>query len=297
MFPGTDEANTREWGYDAPHLPPDHLGVQSDPLAVLGHEVRNLIATFVGFSELLLSQDWPPEKRREYLETMRDEGVRVSQFLNELLDLQRMEAGVTELKSRPTNMADLLRFAAEVAAHDPRHPVTLDIEDNLPPVLTEPDRIQQVMANLLSNARKYSPRGGPIHITSRAVGCLLEVCVQDSGVGIPTHALDRIFDKFFRVESLLHRDVRGVGLGLAICRQIVEAHGGRIWAESEGLGKGSRFCFSLPIAPAGESVARAAKPGARRPTRRATRRQATRGVRERAQPRELLARRQCGVYV
>jgi signal transduction histidine kinase len=219
-----------------------------DPLAVLGHEMRNLIATFVGFSELLLSQNWPPEKQREYLETMRDEGVRVSQFLNELLDLQQLESGVLQLRSRPTDLGALLRLAANVAAHDPRHPTTLLLEGELPMAMADPDRIQQVMANLLSNARKYSPRGGPIQISSRLRGSQIEVCVADSGVGIPAEWLEKVFDKFYRVESFLHREVRGVGLGLAICREIIEAHHGRVWAESPGLGSGARVCFSLPVA-------------------------------------------------
>jgi signal transduction histidine kinase len=85
----------------------------TEPLSAIAHEVRNLIATFVGFSELLLTQDWPPEKQREFLETMRSEGLRVSQFLNELLDLERLEAGATRLEPRRTNMADLLRLAAD----------------------------------------------------------------------------------------------------------------------------------------------------------------------------------------
>jgi len=219
-----------------------------DPLGIVGHEVRNLIATFVGFTELLLSQEWPPEKQREYLETMRDEGIRVSQFLNELLDLQRMEAGATELKLRPTNVAELLRFAANLAAHDPRHPVKLALPADLPEAMAEPDRVQQVLANLLSNARKYSPRGGPIELSATVDDNQLEVSVADSGVGIPRESLVHVFDKFFRVESLQHRDIRGTGLGLAICRQIVEAHGGRIWAESAGLGQGARVTFSLPLA-------------------------------------------------
>ena len=221
-----------------------------DPLSVLGHEVRNLIATFVGFSELLLNHDWPTEKQREYLETMRDEGVRVSQFLNELLDLQRLEACPAEVKPRPVDMRELLQFAAAVAAHDPRHPITLDVPEQLPLALGEPDRIQQVLANLLSNARKYSPRGGPIVLSSKAVGGQVQVCVEDRGVGIPPDWLERVFDKFVRVESLLHRNVRGTGLGLSICRQIVEAHHGRIWAESGGLGQGARLYFTLPAAPA-----------------------------------------------
>jgi signal transduction histidine kinase len=231
-----------------------------DPLSVFGHEVRNLIATFVGFSELLLSQDWPPEKQREYLETMRDEGVRVSQFLNELLDLQSMEAGARKLRLRRTDLASLLRFASQVAGHDPRHPVTLDLPPDLPAAMAEPDRVQQVLANLLSNARKYSPRGSAIHLSASVVGSRIEVSVTDSGVGIPAEHLERVFDKFFRVESISHRTIRGTGLGLAVSRQIVEAHGGRIWAESKGLGQGATVTFTLPLARlrAGQKAAVAA---------------------------------------
>jgi signal transduction histidine kinase len=225
------------------------LSVQPDPLAVLGHEVRNLIATFVGFSELLLSQEWPPDKQREYLETMRDEGVRVSRFLNELLDLQRLESGEVALTPRPVDVTALLKFAADVAAHDPRHPIRLDLQADLPLALADSDRIQQVLANLLSNARKYSPQGGYIELSSRPAGRYVEVSVEDHGVGIPHDALERVFDKFYRVESLLHRNVRGTGLGLTICRQIVEAHSGRVWAESSGLGQGARVCFTLPRVP------------------------------------------------
>ena len=232
-----------------------------DPLGVLGHEVRNLIATFVGFTELLLSQDWPPEKQREYLETMRNEGVRVSQFLSELLDLQRMEAGATTPRLRPTDLAALLSFAADVAAHDPRHPIELDLPPDLPAALAEPDRVQQVLANLLSNARKYSPRGGRIRLSARVINHQLEVSVEDSGVGIPPEALEHVFDKFFRVESLAHRDIRGTGLGLTISRQIIEAHGGRIWAESAGIGRGARVAFSLPLAPASARQLQAATAG------------------------------------
>jgi signal transduction histidine kinase len=219
-----------------------------DPLSVFGHEVRNLIATFVGFSELLLTQEWAPEKQREFLETMRNEGVRVSQFLNELLDLQRMEAGATPLNVRRTDMTSLLRFARDVAGHDPKHPVTLDLPSELPEAMVEPDRVQQVLANLLSNARKYSPGGGPIRLSAHVVGSQLEVSVSDHGVGIPKENLERIFDKFFRVTGLAHRDIRGTGLGLAISRQIVEAHGGHIWAESRGVGHGAQVRFTLPLA-------------------------------------------------
>src|SRR5438105_4813552 len=190
--------------------------MEADAVALLGHEVRNVIATFVGFSELLLSHDWPRDQQRQYLETMRDEGMRVTQSLNDLLDLQRWEVGATALNPRPTDLRQLLQGAAAVAAHDPYHPVTLDIPNQIPLALAEPDRVQQVLANLLSNARKYSPRGGSIVVSARLGKEQMEISVEDEGVGIPEHALERVFEKFFRVESLQHRDIRGTGLGLAI---------------------------------------------------------------------------------
>jgi signal transduction histidine kinase len=219
-----------------------------ESVAVLGHEVRNMLATFVGFTELLMGHDWPREQQLEYLQTMRDESLRVQAFLQQLLDLERIESGALTLKPRPTDVGQLLEYAAAIAAHDTSRPLVLDCPARLPAVLAEPDRIQQVLANLLSNARKYTGPGGQIRLAARTTGRMLEVSVQDTGIGIPAEALPRVFDKFYRVNSAGHRGIPGTGLGLAICRQIVEAHGGRIWVESAGPGQGTRFAFSLPLA-------------------------------------------------
>jgi signal transduction histidine kinase len=243
-------AKTTIWGYEPLIVPADDVVVE-ESVALLSHEMRNLIATFVGFTELLISQDWPRERQVEYLETMREEGRRMEQFLQDLMDLERIEAGALGLKPRSADLGELLDYAATIAAHDPTHPVRLTRPPDLSPVLVEPDRIQQVVGNLLSNARKYSPAGGPICLSARRVKNHLEVSVQDNGVGIPADALPNVFEKFFRVSSLGHHGIRGAGLGLAICQRIIEGHGGRIWAESEGEGRGARFTFTLPLAPVG----------------------------------------------
>jgi signal transduction histidine kinase len=249
------------WGYEPPTHATDHLAMET--VAVLGHEVRNLLATFVGFSELLLCHDWPREQQEEYLLTMRDEAVRVTRFLNDLLDLERMEAGAVGLKPRPTDVGSLLHYAAAIAGHDQVHPIVLDCPTGLPSVLAEPDRIQQVLANLLSNARKYTPSGGQIRLSARIVRQRLEVSVQDSGIGIPVEALPRVFEKFFRVEGPTQQGIRGTGLGLAISRRIIEAHGGRIWVASDGPGLGARFSFSLPLAGVTRRRAPSASAGSR----------------------------------
>jgi signal transduction histidine kinase len=229
-------------------MPPRDRCAEIEVFSLLGHELKNLLATFVGFSELLLNEELPVEQQREYLETMRDEGLRATRLLHELLDLERMESGLIRPHVRPTDLRSLLLTGAAVAASDPAHPVVLECPTNLPSVLAEPDRVQQVLANLLANARTYSPDGGEIRLAARSYGALVEVSVSDRGLGIPREALPHLFDKFYRVDSPGHSGIRGTGLGLAICRQIIEAHGGYIWAESDGLGTGARFLFTLPAA-------------------------------------------------
>ncbi|HEV7663967.1 MAG TPA: HAMP domain-containing sensor histidine kinase [Chloroflexota bacterium] len=219
-----------------------------ESFALIGHELRNMLGTFLGFTELLISEEWSRAQQLEYLHTMRDEGLRIQRFMQQLFDLEGLRAGELPLHTRPTDIRQLLGYAAMIAAHDPTHPVVLDCPSSLPMALVEPDRIQQVLGNLLSNARKYTPGGGQITITARAVRQTLVISVQDSGVGIPKDAVARVFDKFYRVTSARHQGIPGTGLGLAISREIVAAHGGRIWVESDGLGQGARFAFSLPLA-------------------------------------------------
>jgi CheY-like chemotaxis protein len=137
-----------------------------------------------------------------------------------------------------------------VVGEDTTHPVQLDLDDELPAVRADADRIQQVITNLLSNARKYSPAGGVIRVSAHEANGQVIVTVEDHGLGLPAEALPRLFEKFYRVDNSDRRSITGTGLGLAISRKIVDAHGGRIWAESDGLGQGSRFSFSLPLADA-----------------------------------------------
>ena len=131
------------------------------------------------------------------------------------------------------------------------HPIILRLDPGLGPVIGDRDKLTQVVVNLLSNAVKYSPGGGEIVVTTRAVGPSAQVLVQDHGMGIPAEGLEQVFERFARLESDATRFIQGTGLGLPIVRQIVALHGGRVWAEST-VGEGSVFQFTIPLAtPAG----------------------------------------------
>lgn len=217
-------------------------------VSVVSHELRTPLASLVGFAELLLTREYGEARRRQYLSVIREEGQRLTSLINDFLDLQRMESGRQNLVLVPTSLRLLVEKAAANAGDDPERPVVLDVPEQLPMVRADGDRVLQVLANLLSNARKYSPSGGQTVLSARPKDGVVEVCVSDQGLGLPSDALPRLFEKFYRVDNSDRREITGTGLGLAICRQIVTGHGGRIWAESAGVGRGSRFSFTLPLA-------------------------------------------------
>jgi two-component system phosphate regulon sensor histidine kinase PhoR len=168
---------------------------------------------------------------------MLHEGKRLTVLINDFLDLQRLEAGQVEVSIAPVDMCTAVRRALEVLGHDAEHPMQLDLAPDLPRVLADADRLQQVLLNLLSNARKYSPDGGAITLAAKCgPGDTLEVTIADRGLGLPAEALPKLFNSFYRVENADRRTIKGTGLGLAIVKNLVEAHGGRVWAQSHGLG-------------------------------------------------------------
>jgi PAS domain S-box-containing protein len=224
--------------------------LKDELVSVVSHELRTPLASLVGFAELLLARDFPVAQRRQFLETMLQEGQRLTALINDFLDLQRIESGRQELVPVPTALGPLLHRAATAVGDDAARPVALDLPADLPMVLADPDRLQQVVVNLLGNARKYSPQGGAVTITASVGAGALEVAVADQGLGLPPEALPRLFRSFYRVDNSDRRAIKGTGLGLAISRKIVEAHGGRIRAESAGLGRGSTFRFTVPLATA-----------------------------------------------
>jgi signal transduction histidine kinase len=179
----------------------------------------------------------------------------LTSLVNDFLDLHRIEHGAFDLASEPVDVAELLREQVDLfSAQSTLHALSLDLPEVPLTVLGERDRLAQVCANLLSNAIKYSPGGGAIEIRGHQVGAFVEVSVRDHGLGIPQQQREKIFTKFFRVDSSDTRRIGGTGLGLALCRDIVEAHGGQIDFESVE-GEGSTFSLRLPIAVAAPTAA------------------------------------------
>jgi PAS domain S-box-containing protein len=224
--------------------------MKDEIIGLVSHELRAPLASVLGFAELLLRRDPPPEQRRQYLTVMLDEGARLTSLISDFLDLEHLRHGLHGVTLVPLDPRDLLIGAVTAADSDPDHPIILDVPMGLPPVLADADRMRQVLWNLLSNARKYSPDPGEIRVVARCVDDQLAITVTDRGVGIPRAALPQLFDRFFRVDERDGVSVPGAGLGLSIVKQLVEAHGGSVWAQSEGLDQGACFGFSLRFAEA-----------------------------------------------
>ncbi|HEX2910855.1 MAG TPA: ATP-binding protein [Chloroflexia bacterium] len=230
---------------------PDRTAEQlkNEFIAVVSHELRTPLSAIQGFSELLLTQDAAPERRRIWLEMINRESVRLTSLLDDMMSLSGIESGRIELRLERVDLNPLVRQCVEILRiGTSKHSFKLEIEENLPAVRVDRDKLVQILNNIIGNAIKYSTNGGQIVI--KACYALqdsgaIQVSVSDQGVGIPHDELSRIFEKFYRVQAGKAKEVKGTGLGLAITHKLVELMGGRIWVESE-MGKGSTFHFTLP---------------------------------------------------
>jgi len=215
------------------------------------HELRSPLTSVQGFAELLmLDKDSLTPRQRETVEIILDNCRHLVRLLNDLLDLARSDAGRLSIRPQPTEVAPLvedvvrtMRAQTEAASQS----LTEEVEPGLPLIEVEPDRIRQILVNLLTNAHEYTPEGASIGVAARAVGAEVEISVSDNGPGIPPDQLERIFERFTRGDAGLTQRVGGTGLGLAISKSLVELHGGSISAGST-VGQGSTFHVRLPIA-------------------------------------------------
>jgi PAS domain S-box-containing protein len=228
---------------------------KDEMVSLVSHELRTPLASLLGFTELLYSREFSEAQRRQYLGVMLREGRRLTDLINDVLHIQRLEAGHQDLNFAPADLEALIQRAVNAAGADVLRPIQVRTSGKLPLAMIDTDSILQVLANFLTNARKYSPDGGDILVSTNLVGGMITIDVQDSGLGLPSHELPKLFATFYRVESGDRRLIKGTGLGLAINRRIVEAHGGEVSAHSDGPGKGSRFQFTVPVVEPGPKVA------------------------------------------
>ena len=218
-------------------------------LSTVSHELRTPLASIKGFATTLLRQDvrWDEATQREFLRIIEEESNRLEELIDNLLDMSQVEAGALRIHREPMYLRRIVREAVEQAQRRTEtHWFVMDLAADLPRVWADPRRVRQVLNNLLENAIKYAPNGGQITVTCEVEGNFVITSVADQGQGISSEFLERVFDRFFQVDGASTRKTGGSGLGLAIAKGIVEAHGGRIWAESQA-GQGSVFRFSLPI--------------------------------------------------
>jgi signal transduction histidine kinase len=220
---------------------------KSDFVSVVSHEFRTPLTGIQGFSEMIRDDPLSMEDIKEFANDINNDATRLSRMISEMLDLDRMESGKTESNRERVDLAEAARVTADrMGANAPRHPVTLEVEPNVPLIWAERDRITQVVTNLISNAIKYSPDGGGVTVGVDTSGGMAHFWVRDHGIGIAPDSLEAVFDRYSRLATVKTRSIQGTGLGLPIVREICKAHGGRAWAESI-LGSGSTFHVSLPF--------------------------------------------------
>jgi len=226
--------------------------MKSDFLASVTHELKSPLTSLIMYIDLFLqgAAGTLNEKAKKFLKIMERNSNRLSRFIDDLLDMAKIERGKMEIKKEPLEILPIVSETVELMkpqADEKDIEIAINIPDNLPLVFVDGDRTRQIITNLVSNSIKFTPEEGKISIKIQDDKEYLQVSISDTGIGIPPEQINRIFDKFEQVREVRERvkGPKGTGLGLAIVKSLVEAQGGKIWVESE-LDKGSTFYFTLP---------------------------------------------------
>jgi two-component system phosphate regulon sensor histidine kinase PhoR len=228
-------------------------------VSTVSHELLTPLTSIKGFISTLLDDVegfFDLETQREFYSIINNECDRLRRLITDLLNLSRLDQGLTlQLSPRPMRVGDLIpRVVAFHRADTTIHTFQINVHPNLPEIMADEDRVDQIISSLINNAIKYSPQGGVITVTAVPEGDGVKVGVRDEGIGIPADKIDRIWEKWGRAHDDRAEIPSGPGIGLYLVKSLVEAHGGKIWVESEA-GKGSVFIFTLPKMPPPENVA------------------------------------------
>ena len=221
--------------------------MQSTFISVISHELKTPVALIKGYVGTLRREDvrWDSKTVQDSLTVIEDEADHLAELIENLLDASRLEAGALSINAIDLSLPRLAeRVAERYRTQTEKHKILVDFPKDFPVVLADEQRINQVLLNLISNAVKYSPKGGEVRVVGQVRPEHVVVCVQDQGLGIPPGDIPHIFDRFFRSGETA-RSTKGAGLGLYLTRAILEAHGGSIWVDQK-YKEGARICFSLP---------------------------------------------------
>ncbi len=218
-------------------------------LAMISHELRTPLTSIIGFTTTLLAEDvaWEPEEERDFIQTIQQEANRLQELIDHLLDLSRLEEGILPITMKPHSLDEIIEDALpQFHVLTSRQIFTMHLPADLPLVYVDAKRIAQVLVNLVRNASSYAPERTEISITAGVRGGFLQINVNDQGPGIPAIEQKKVFKAFRRGISVENGSGQGVGLGLTICKGLVEAHGGRIWIKKKNT-PGTTISFTIPL--------------------------------------------------
>jgi two-component system CheB/CheR fusion protein len=228
--------------------------VKSEFLANMSHELRTPLNSINGFSEVLSDETFGPlnEKQKKYVNNVLTSGKHLLLLINQILDMAKVEAGKMLLALSPLPMKNLLNEISMLVAdmvNKKKLQMLLEIAEDLPNIEADELKVKQIIYNLLSNAVKFTPEGGKIGMRAKKADSKIEIVVWDTGIGIASENMGKIFEGFFRVDTPYSRVTEGTGLGLPLSKKLVELHGGKFYVVSKGLNKGTEVKFTLPIIP------------------------------------------------
>lgn len=224
---------------------------KTDFLSMVSHELRSPLTSIKGYTALMLAGRAGEinENQKRFLKIVEEQSDHLTTLITDLLNLSRIEAGQIKINKSSVSLKAVAETVVErMRPHFEQKNISLTalIQDNLVFVYADKDKLIQVLANLLTNAFKFTPENGRVIVEVTEKEDMVEARIGDTGIGIPPEELEKIFEKFYQVDSSSTRQTGGAGLGLAIVKRIIEMHEGKVWAESDGVNKGSRFCFQLP---------------------------------------------------